>query len=195
MRKQNTQVKCIAAMVLMLNLGVAGLYAQRYPVKMAVSGTSALSTVNLQQPNTSNSEDNYAGNGTFGSFTYRDVRAVTASPQPSSTCSGPNKIAGSASVGAAVFRFQDGSLLNVTLTSETDCIDLAAGEALCILNYRITSGTGRFKNASGLLTLTETVMPLLSDALGNPVLFTATGEVTGTVSGATKEPDRQEERQ
>jgi hypothetical protein len=182
-------MKYIATMALMLNLGVASVYAQHLTVKMAVSGTSASSTVNLQQPNTSNSEDNYAGNGTLGSFTYRDVRAVTTTPQPSTTCTGPNKIFGTAFVGAAIFRFQDGSLLNVSLTQETDCIDLAAGQALCILNYKITGGTGRFKNASGFLTLTETVVPVLADAFQNPVFFAATGEITGTVSGVAKEPD------
>jgi hypothetical protein len=183
------KMKYIATIALMLNLGVASVYAQHQVVKMAVSGTSAASTVNLQQPNTSNSEDNYAGNGTLGSFTYRDVRAVTTTPQPSSTCSGPNKIFGTASVGAAVFRFDDGSLLKVSLTQETDCIDLSVFQAHCVLNFQITGGTGRFKNATGLLTLTETVVPVLADAFGNPVYFAATGEITGTVSGVAKDAD------
>jgi hypothetical protein len=82
-------MKYIATMALMLNLGVASVYAQHLTVKMAVSGTGAPSAVNLQQPNTATSEDNYAGIGTLGAFTYRDVRALTTSPQPSSTCSGP----------------------------------------------------------------------------------------------------------
>ena len=33
------------------------------------------------------------------------------------------------------------------------------------MNFQITGGTGRFKNATGLLTLTETVVPVLADAL------------------------------
>jgi hypothetical protein len=52
MRKQWAQMKYIAAMALMLNLGVASVYAQQHPVKMVFSGTAAPSTVNLQQPNT-----------------------------------------------------------------------------------------------------------------------------------------------
>jgi hypothetical protein len=188
-------MKYLATMALLLNLGVACVYAEQQSVKMAVSGTSVPSTVNLQQPYTSNSEDDYAGDGTLGSFTYRDVRAVTTTPQPSNTCSGPNKIAGSASVGAAVFRFQDGSLLKVSLTHETDCIDLAAGEAHCVLNYQITGGTGRFKDATGVLTLTETVVPVLADALGAPVFFAATGEITGTIFGVGKDPDHHEDHQ
>ncbi len=187
-------MKYIATMALMLNLGVASVYAQHQPVKMTLSGTAAASTVNLQLPNTNNSEDNYAGNGTLGSFTYRDVRALTAFPQPSSTCSGPNKIAFSASVGAAVFRFQDGSLLKVSLTEETDCIDLAARQAHCVMAFLITGGTGRFKDAGGSLTLTETVVPVLADALNSPVFFAATGEITGTIYGIAKDEDHEEDR-
>ena len=95
----------------------------------------------------------------------------------------------------SVFRFQDGSLLKVNLTQGDDCIDLAAGEAHCTLTFQITGGTGRFKDASGVLRLTETVVPVLADALNNPVFFAATGKFTGTVSGVAREADRQEERQ
>jgi hypothetical protein len=43
--------------------------------------------------------------------------------------------------------------------------------------------------------LTETTVPVLADALGNPVFFAAAGKVTGMVSGVAIEADRQEERQ
>jgi hypothetical protein len=85
--------------------------------------------------------------------------------------------------GAGVFRFLDGSLLKVHLTQGSDCIDLAAQEAHCTMTFKITGGTGRFKNASGDLSLTETTVPVLADASNNPVFFAATGEFTGTVSG------------
>ena len=166
-------------MALMFNLGVASVYAEHLPVKMAVSGTGAPSTVNLQQPNTNNSEDNYAGDGTLGAFTYRDVRALDKCSATIQHLFGPNKIAFSGNLGAAVFRFQDGSLLNVSLTQETDCIDLSVGQAHCVMNYQITGGTGRFKNATGLLTLTETVVPVLSDTFGNPVLLCRYGRDYG----------------
>ena len=193
MRNDKAQMKFIAAVALMLNLGVASLYAQRFPVKMVVSGTAAPSTVNLQQPNTTNSEDSYAGNGTLGSFTFRNVRAITAFPQASSTCSGPNMIYFSSNLGAGVFRFQDGSLLKVNVTQGADCIDLAALQGHCTLTLQIAGGTGRFKDASGTLTLTETNVPVLADVLNNPVFFASTGEFTGTVSGVSREPDRREE--
>ena len=147
------------------------------------------------QPNTTNNEENYAGFGTLGSFTFRDVRAIPNAPQPVSTCSGPTKIAFLGYVGGGVFRFQDGSLLQVSLTQSIDCIDFSALPATCVMNLKVTGGTGRFKNASGLLTLTETVVPLLFDTSGNPVFFAATGEITGTVSGVAKEADHQEDRQ
>ena len=186
-------MKYIAAIALMLNLGVASVYAQHQVVKMSVSGNAGSSPINLQQPNTSTSEDNFAGSGTLGSFTLRDITAITNNPQPSGTCSGPNKIFFTASVGAGVFRFDDGSLLKVSLTQETDCIDLAAFQAHCVLYFQITGGTGRFKNATGLLTLTETVVPVLSDANNNPVFFATTGEITGTVSGIAKETDNHDQ--
>jgi hypothetical protein len=56
-------------------------------------------------------------------------------------------------------------------------------------------GTGRFKNASGTLTLTETVVPVLADASQNPVFFAATGQFTGTISRMPAEEEHKDERQ
>jgi hypothetical protein len=195
MRTQNAQMKYILAMALMLNLGVAAVYAQHYPVKMAYSGTSGASAVNLQQPGTATVEENFAGNGALGQFTFRLISAETTSPQqpPPSTCSGPANIYFSRLGGAGVFRFQDGSLLKVNVTQGADCIDLAALQGHCTLTLQIAGGTGRFKDASGTLTLTETNVPVLADVLNNPVFFASTGEFTGTVSGVSREPDRREE--
>jgi hypothetical protein len=159
---------------------------------MNFSGTSAASTVNLQQPDTNNDEDNLAGNGTLGSFTFRNVRAIANSPTTSSTCSGANQLYFQDPAGAGIFRFADGSLLNVRLKQGSDCIDLAAQEGHCTLDLEVTGGTGRFKNASGTLTFTETSVPVLADALNNPVFFVATGEFTGTVSGVREEEGRDE---
>jgi hypothetical protein len=195
MRTQKAQMKYILAMALMLNLGVATVYAQHYPVKMAYSGTSGASAVNLQQPGTATVEENFAGNGALGQFTFRLISAETTSPQqpPPSTCSGPANIYFSRLGGAGVFRFQDGSLLKVNVTQGADCIDLAALQGHCTLTLQIAGGTGRFKDASGTLTLTETNVPVLADVLNNPVFFASTGEFTGTVSGVSREPDRREE--
>jgi len=196
MRKQKAQMKYIAAIALMLNLGVASVYAQRYPIKMAYSGTSGPSAINLQQPDTQTVEENFAGNGALGPFAFRMISAETTSPQqPPSTCSGPTNIYFSRVAGAGVFRFQDGSLLKVNVTQGADCIDLAAQQGHCTLTFQITGGTGRFKDASGTLTLTETNVPVLADALNNPVFFASTGEFTGTVSGVAREADREEEPQ
>jgi hypothetical protein len=194
LQKAGSQMKHIATMALMLSLGVASAYAQQHPVKMVFSGTSAASTINLQQPDTSNDEDNFAGKGTLGLFTFRNVRAIANSPASSSTCSGPNKLYFPDPAGAGVFRFWDGSLLNVHLTQGSDCVDLAAQEGHCTLTFQITGGTGRFKNASGTLTLTETSVPVLADAMNNPVFFAAAGEFTGTVSGVSEEKGLAEEQ-
>jgi hypothetical protein len=81
----------------------------------------------------------------------------------------------------------------VLLTQGADCIDLAAQQAHCTVTFKITGGTGRFKNASGILTLTETVVPVLADHSNNPVFTASTGAFTGTVSGVAAEAERQDE--
>jgi hypothetical protein len=188
-------MKNLATMALMLHLGVAGVYAQQRPVNMTFSGTGASSVINLQHPGASSSEDNAAGNGSLGPFTFRNVRAIKDSPESSSTCSGPTKIYFASVAGAAVFRFQDGSLLKVNLTQAGDCIDFVAVEAHCMMTFQITGGTGRFKNASGVLTLTETVAPVLADGTNNPVFFAATGQITGTISGVSTQDEAKEGQQ
>ena len=187
-------MKRLATVLVMVHLGVAAVYAQ-VRVKLTFSGTSAPSTVNLLQPDTSNDEDNFAGNGTLGSFTLRNVRAIANSPTSSSTCSGPNQLFLAEQAGGGVFRFQDGSLLNLQLTQGGDCIDLVTNVAHCTVSFQITGGTSRFKNASGTLTFTETVVTVLADASGNPVFFAATGEFEGTMHGVDVEKELQGEQQ
>jgi hypothetical protein len=75
-------MKHIATMTLMLTLGAAAVYAHEKPVKMSFSGNGAASPINLNQPNTSTAEENVAGNGTLGRFTFRNVTAIAASPSP-----------------------------------------------------------------------------------------------------------------
>jgi hypothetical protein len=112
----------IATVALMLNLGVAGIYAEQKPVNMTFSGSNVATTINLQ-PDTVTDEELLAGNGTLGPFTYRELHADTNSPQPSSTC----PLFFATPVGAGVFRFQDGSLLKASITGRGGiCVDVAA---------------------------------------------------------------------
>ena len=164
-------MKHIATVALMLNLGVAGVYADQKPGTMTFSGTSAASTINLNVPNTTTGEDNFAGNGTLGAFTFRDINAENTIPQQSSTCSGPTMLYFVMVSGGGVFRFQGGSLLKVNLTQGAVCVDLAAQEAHCTMTFNIIGGTGSFKDASGSLTYTETTLPVLADAFNNPVFL------------------------
>jgi hypothetical protein len=186
-------MKHIATVALMLNLGVAGVYAQQKPVKMTFSGTQVHSTINLQ-PGTVTDEENLAGNGTLGPFTYRELHADALSPQPSSTCSGPNQFYFPTVTGAGVFRFQDGSLLTVRITAGAICVDLTAVVGHLNLTYQITGGTGRFKGASGTLTLTAMLFPVLYNA-NSAVFLTNTGEFDGTVSGVAIGEEGHDERQ
>jgi hypothetical protein len=165
---------------------------------MSFSGTEGPSAIDLQFPNTRTAEFNFAGHGTLGRFTFRNVEADEALPQQSSACPANQVyVQTMAGAGAGVFRFQDESLLTVKLTEGFDCIDFAVLEAHCTRVFQITGGTGRFKDASGKLTLTETTVPV-ADALNNPnipVFFVATGGFTGTISGVAEEEERQDDRQ
>lgn len=172
-------MKHIAALALMLNLSVAGIYAQDRPVKMTFSGTNVATTINLQ-PNTVTDEQQSAGNGTFGAFTFRELHADGAAAQPPSGCTGPNF---AVVAGAGVFRFQDGSLLIVTVVEGAGCINLAAGNATLNVKYQITGGTGRFEGATGVLNYTATLTAVLRNASNAPALLTLNGEIDGTVSG------------
>lgn len=176
----------LIAVALMLNLSVASTYANETSVAMTFSGNGAFaSPINLQYPNSTTIEENVSGSGALGAFTLRNVTADANSPAPDppSTCSGGTLLFFPRVAGAAILRFEDGSLLNLTLPRGGDCIDLATNTGHCTLTFQVTGGTGRFKNASGVLTYTETALTVLSDDFGNPVFFDETGELKGTVSG------------
>ena len=81
-----------ATVALMINLSVAGIYAQQGNVKMTVSGTNVATTIDMQ-PGTITDEVNFTGNGTLGPFTYRELHADAVSPQSSSGCAGGAGIA------------------------------------------------------------------------------------------------------
>jgi hypothetical protein len=186
-------------MALLLNLGVAGVYAQE-TVNMTFSGTEGASAINLNIDGTKTAEFDFAGNGALGPFTFRNVEAdqEPLRPQPSSLCPADQLYTPTAA-GAGVFRFHDGSLLNVKLTEGFDCIDFVALQAHCTRVFQITGGSGRFKDASGMLKLTETAVPVSFDDSTNPptpVFFTATGKFKGTISGvASEEEQEHDERQ
>src|SRR5689334_1979835 len=84
-------MKYIATVALMLNLGVAGVYAQHKPVKMTFSGTLEPSAITIK-PNTNTDDQNLAGDGTLGPFTFRELHADPVLPQVSSTCAGPTHL-------------------------------------------------------------------------------------------------------
>ena len=184
-------MKYVKTMVVMLSLGVASVYAQQIPVNMTFSGSGAPSAMDLKQPNSNNVEENVAGNGTLGSFTFRDIRAAAMFPQSSTTCAGaffPTV------AGGGILRFQDGTLLKLNLKEGGDCLDLVHLKATCTLIFEIKGGTGRFLSASGLLTYTEMAEPVLFDAPGKAAFTTESGRITGTISGVGNEEDLQKER-
>jgi len=184
-------MKHIATVTMILIFGVVGIYADPGPINMTLSGTAARSTISLQDSPAG--EYHLDGNGTLGPFTFRVVSKNMASPQMSTTCLGPTKVYFSIVAGAGVFRSQDGDLLKLSLTEGGDCIDFAAGAALCTRVFQIIGGTGRLTNASGTVTLTMTVVPVLADGSPtNPVFFAVTGDVRGNVSGVAADQGSQD---
>jgi hypothetical protein len=187
---RRVSMKQTAAMALMLHLGVAGSYAQPGNVNMTLSGTAARSTISLQ--GTPASEYRLAGNGAPGQFTLRVVSTSMTSPQASTTCTGPTKVYLPTVAGAGVLRSPNGALLKLNLTGGDDCIDFAAGEAVCTRIFQVIGGTNRFTHASGTVTLTMTVVPVLADGPNNPVFFAVTAEFAGTVSGMATDQGSQD---
>lgn len=153
-------MKCIAGLALMLHLGVAGVYAQQNPVKMNYSGSNVATTINLQD-GTVTDEELFAGKGSLGPFTYRELHADVQTPQPSSTCSGPYF---PIVTGAGVFRFRDGSLMTVNVTEGAICVDLTTGLGQLTETYQITGGTGRFSSRAPSLAFSFITLLLFSFA-------------------------------
>jgi hypothetical protein len=185
-------MKRIALVALLANLVAVGVYAQGRPerVTMKSSGDMLATTIELQA-DTITDEETLAGDGTLGAFTYHGLRADALAPQspvPPATCSTP--LFFSVVTGAGVFRFEDGSLLVVNVTSGGICIDLTAGMAELTETYQIARGTGRFAHASGTLTLTTSVIPVVFNASGNAQFLTLTGKFEGRVSGISHERER-----
>lgn len=159
-------------------LGRAGDGAQ---VKMTFSGTDRATSVQLQSGAAPAGEIRFAGNGSLGSFTYTELNSTTTAP--SGSC-GPSSQQFPIVAGAGIFRVQDGSLLYTRITQGSVCVDLSIPQGAVSATYQITGGTGRFRGASGALSLTAISFPLLFDSTtSEPVLFAVhDGVFTGTIT-------------
>ena len=174
-----TSLAVLFTTVFVLGIGPGAQADESQSVKMKFSGTNVPTTINLR-PNTTTDETHLIGYGSLGAFTFRELHADGASPQPPVGCSGPNF---AVVAGAGVFTFEDGSLLVVTVADGSACIDLAAGNAAITVNYQISGGTGRFREASGELTMSGTLVVVLRTASNAPALLTNTGRIKGTIFG------------
>lgn len=174
-------MKHMALVVLMLLLGVVSGDTQDNTVKMKYSGSELTTAFLLQGPDTVIAgEEKLAGNGSLGQFTYRAMRGddVTTFTITDACPNGNIPV----TEGEGIFRFGDGSLMTVQITGGSICIDANQIGHLTEA-YQVTGGTGRFKSASGELSLKGTLNVVLSDASGNPLLLTNTGNFDGTVIG------------
>jgi hypothetical protein len=157
-------LRIVSTAALIVSLGVASVSAEQRPVKLTLSGSMVATTIELQ-PNTITDEEQMAGNGTFGRFTFRKLRADETPPLGTGSCgSGLGPIIRVVS-GGGVFRFEDGSLLTATVTEGTLCVDL--------------------DHSVGHLVETYQKVVLFSSA-GAPKLLTMTGNIEGQISGPRK---------
>ena len=67
--------------------------------------------------------------------------------------------------------------------------------AAITVKYEIKGGTGRFSGASGELTMTATITPVLRNASNAPALLTNTGRFEGTLVGVATDDEGPDERQ
>ena len=180
-------MKRIAIVVLVAQFGVAGVFAAERStnVRMKVSGDSLATTISLADNDTITDEETLAGDGTLGSFTFHALRTDGLAAVPPATCA-PPLVFFPVVTGSGVFRFDDGSLLVVNITGGGGCIDFSTGVAQLIETYEVVRGTGRFAHASGTLTLTGALMPVVFNTSGNPQLLTITGKLDGRVSGLSQ---------
>jgi hypothetical protein len=192
----------------MLNLGIAGLSAQQPAdehsgrrVRMTFSGSIMSSTLAIA-PGTINHEEHLAGKSSLGPFTYRGLWADDPATQTPGNCGsgfGPNF---QVVIGGGVFRFQDGSLLTVSLTEGVLCIDFsdpARPVGYLSETFQITGGTGRFDGVAAncgmtagdcTLQLTATRSVVLRDSAGAVKFMTSAGEIKGSVPRFAKDDER-----
>ena len=157
-----------------------GVDARQGQVKMSFSGSFVPTAIEVQ-PDTITDEELLAGHGTLGSFTFRKLRTDEMSPQFFGSCGSGFGPSIRVVAGGGVFRFEDGSLLTVTVTEGVLCVDLDHLVDHLTETYQITGGTGRFKGASGALQSTGRLTPVLFSASDAAVLVTNAGELKGTV--------------
>jgi hypothetical protein len=157
-----------------------GFDSRQAQVKMAFSGSMVPTSIDVQ-PGTITDEELLAGNGTLGPFTFRKLRTDETSPESFGSCGSGSGPSIRVVAGGGVFRFEDGSLLTVTVTEGVLCVDFDHLVGHLTETYQITGGTGRFKGASGALQSTGRLRPVLFSASNAAVLLTNTGELNGTV--------------
>jgi hypothetical protein len=194
MKRHNVYLP-MAAMIMTAALAMpaAAQKQEQVPLKMTFSGSKVATKIDLG-PNTRTDEVHLAGNGTLGPFTFRSLRADETIPQSFGKCgagSGPNL---RVVAGGGVFRFQDGSLLTVTLTGGALCVDLDHVVGHVNETYQITGGTGRFEGAKGSLASTATLGAVLNDASNQAVLLTINGDLDGTILASAIPEGGQNER-
>jgi hypothetical protein len=149
-------------------------------VKMTFSGSMVPSSIDVQ-PDTITDEELLAGDGTLGPFTFRKLRTDETSPESFGSCGSGFGPSIRVVAGGGVFRFEDGSLLTVTVTQGVLCVDVDHSVGHLTETYQITGGTGRLKGATGTFQSTGSLSVVLFSTSNAAVLLINTGQLKGTV--------------
>jgi hypothetical protein len=153
---------------------------QAQHIKMTFSGSMVPTSIEVQ-PDTITDEELLAGNGALGPFTFRKLRTDETSPESFGICGSGFGPSIRVVAGGGVFRFEDGSLLTVTVSEGVLCVDFDHSVGHLTETYQITGGTGRLTGATGTLQSTGTLNAVLFSASDAAVLLTNTGQLKGTV--------------
>ena len=157
-----------------------GFDSRQGQVKMTFSGSMVPSSIDVQ-PDTITDEELLAGDGTLGPFTFRKLRTDETSPESFGSCGSGFGPSIRVVAGGGVFRFEDGSLLTVTVTQGVLCVDVDHSVGHLTETYQITGGTGRLKGATGTFQSTGSLSVVLFSTSNAAVLLINTGQLKGTV--------------
>lgn len=153
--------------------------SRRGAVRMTFSGSMIPTAIEVKK-DTITDEELLQGDSSFGPFTFRKLRTDSAHSEPAS-CGAGFGASVPVVAGGGVVRFEDGSLLMVTIAEGVLCVDFQHLVGHLTETYQITGGTGRFNGASGTLQLTATLKPVLFSDSNAAVLLTTVGELKGAV--------------
>ena len=178
---RKTQI-CAGLILALLSAGVA---SAAEPLRGTFSGSSAVSSFDVDGDGLPGFTGAVGGRGTFGPWTGT---TVSETGDVTGLC-GPTSIVLEYHTWSTVQRFRNGDLIYYALEADETsslCFDFVSGDFTFEIYAAITGGTGRFLGANGQIVLTGTGKSLLVDVAGNGVHSGVSGKFTGEISRGSR---------